>query len=103
VLVDVRKDELADGAAKIASTRVEAMASCTDIANPESLRALFSETKARFGRLDILHNNSVLVEGNPDWLGIALGRSAAIIAVNLPGEVLRTPLALDPMKESGGA
>eukprot|EP01036_Dinobryon_divergens_P018514 gene18514-25218_t len=35
----------------------EALAHPMDVANPDSVEALFAATKARFGRLDLLFNN----------------------------------------------
>lgn len=101
-LVDVKADELADAAAEVAQAGAEALALEVDVSDLASLRGMFAEIDARFGRLDVLHNNAGLGEGPPDWPGIAPERSAAIIDVNLRGVILGTQLALPLMQRGGG-
>ena len=102
VLVDIREEALSETADKVTAAGAEAVISCTDVGDLNSLRKLFDETYARWGQLDILHNNAGLGEGHPDWPGITPERSAAIIDVNLRGVILGTQLALEFMKKSGG-
>src|SRR5258708_19709541 len=49
----------------------------TDVSDPEAVRALFAETKRRFGRLDVLFNNA-----GPGAPGIPL--HALFVAPSLP-------------------
>ncbi len=102
VLVDVKEAQLADTAKRVESEGAEAVISCTDVGDLASLRRLFAEVEARFGRLDILHNNAGIGEGNAEWPNVTPERSVAIIDVNLRGVILGTQLALDLMKKSGG-
>ena len=70
----------------------------TDIGDPDAVRALFTATKERFGRLDLLFNNAgiggppVPLEDVPyeDWM--------AVVAVNLTGMFLCTQEAFRMMK-----
>lgn len=102
VLVDVKESELAETANLVESEGTQAVRSCTDVGDLASLQNLFADVEARFGRLDILHNNAGIGEGNAEWPDVAPQRSVAIIDVNLRGVILGTQLALDLMKKSGG-
>ena len=58
VLAGRRPDALAETANLAATNRARALAVPTDVADPESVRALFETTKHAFGRLDLLFNNA---------------------------------------------
>ncbi|MGE5793531.1 MAG: SDR family oxidoreductase, partial [Bacteroidota bacterium] len=53
-----RRAEALDATIKAAGAGITALAVPTDVANPESVRNLFVQTKARFGRVDVLFNNA---------------------------------------------
>ena len=75
-----------------------ALAIATDVANPESVRALFAKTKAAFGRLDLLFNNAGL--GAPPVLleDLTFEQWKAVVDVNLTGMFLCTQEAIRIMK-----
>ena len=102
VLVDLLASELEQTAALVTEAGSQAVISCTDVSNLESLREMFAAVDAQFGRIDILHNNAGIGEGHPDWPGITPERSAAIVDINLRGVILGTHLVLDYMKRNGG-
>jgi len=102
VLADIKEKELEESARLVEAEGAKAVKSLTDVGDIESLRRLFADIEARFGRLDILHNNAGLGEGYPDWPDVAPERSVAIIDVNLRGVILGTQLALELMRKSGG-
>ncbi len=102
VLADLKETELAETAKLVSEAGAEALALPADVGELDSLRALFAETDARFGRLDVLHNNAGLGEGPGDWPALASERAAAIVDVNLRGVILGTQLALPLMKKGGG-
>ncbi len=52
-----RKDAL-DQVAKESGAGTRALAVPTDVANPDSVKALFAATKKAFGRVDVLFNNA---------------------------------------------
>ena len=70
----------------------------TDVSDPVSVRALFSKTKERFGRLDLLFNNagtgapSVLLED------LTYDQWKSVVDVNLTGAFLCTQEAFKIMK-----
>jgi 3-oxoacyl-[acyl-carrier protein] reductase len=102
VLADVKQAELAETAAAVTATGAEALVQATDVGDTDSLRALFAATEARFGRLDVLHNNAGIGEGTGVWPDVPSERVGAIVDVNLRAVILGTQLALGPMKRSGG-
>ena len=85
------KDAAGDGADRV-------LVVPTDIGDPDAVRALFTATRERFGRLDVLFNNAgiggppVSLEDVPyeDWM--------AVVAVNLTGMFLCTQEAFRMMK-----
>ena len=102
VLADVKAPELKETEQLVGAAGAEPLALSVDVSDLDSLRRMFAETSARFGRLDILHNNAGIGEGKGDWPAVASERALAIIGVNLAGVVLGTQLALEPMQSSGG-
>jgi NAD(P)-dependent dehydrogenase (short-subunit alcohol dehydrogenase family) len=70
----------------------------TDVADPESVRALFARTKEEFGRIDLLFNNAgVGAPGVPlDELSVEQWR--AVVDTNLTGAFLCTQQAFRLMK-----
>ncbi len=70
----------------------------TDVADPESVRALFARTKEAFGRIDLLFNNAgVGAPGIPlDELSVEQWR--AVVDTNLTGVFLCTQQAFKLMK-----
>ena len=102
VLVDVKETELAETEKLVEAEGAQSIKACTDVGDLVALQNLFAEVESRFGRLDILHNNAGIGEGNAEWPEVAPERSVAIIDVNLRGVILGTQLALELMKKSGG-
>ena len=98
VLAGRRPDPLNQAIAE-AGSAANALAHTADVSDPESVRALFARTKARFGRLDVLFNNAgINVPGVPlEDLSIAQWRS--VVDTNLTGAFLCTQQAFALMKE----
>src|SRR5689334_18331227 len=53
-----RQDALDKTVSEAGEAGSRALAVSTDVANPESVRALFAKTREKFGRLDLLFNNA---------------------------------------------
>ena len=75
-----------------------ALAVPTDVANPDSVRALFAQTLATFGRLDVLFNNAG--RGSPPVLleDLTFEQWKSVVDVNLTGMFLCTQEAFRIMK-----
>ncbi len=92
-----RPDPLAAAiaAAKVPTDR--ALAVPTDVANPDSVRALFERTQAIFGRVDFLFNNAGVSVGAPiEDLTVEQWRQA--VDINLTGSFLCAQAAYRAMK-----
>ncbi|MCH2173172.1 SDR family oxidoreductase [Myxococcota bacterium] len=101
-LVDVKAHELAEAADLVTDAGAEALPLEADVANLDSLRAVFAEVVSRYECLDILHNNAGIGEGPPEWPEITPERSMAVVDVNLRGVILGTHLALPIMQRGNG-
>lgn len=71
----------------------------TDVTQVESVRGLFDQTKARFGRLDVLFNNAGVSAPNVCLDEVPFERWQEVIATNLTGAFLCTQEAFRMMKE----
>jgi len=82
-----------------AGVRGNSMTFRTDVSNPESVRALFDATHARFGRLDVLFNNAGM---NAPFLPLEempYEKWREVIDTNLTGAFLCTQQAFRLMKD----
>jgi NAD(P)-dependent dehydrogenase (short-subunit alcohol dehydrogenase family) len=80
-------------------TSANALAVPTDVANPESVRALFARTKAAFGRLDVLFNNAGVGAPGINMEDLTLEQWKNVVDINLTGVFLCTQEAIKLMKE----
>jgi len=81
------------------ATSANALAVPTDVANPESVRALFARTKAAFGRLDVLFNNAGVGAPGINMEDLTLEQWKNVVDINLTGVFLCTQEAIKLMKE----
>jgi NAD(P)-dependent dehydrogenase (short-subunit alcohol dehydrogenase family) len=75
-----------------------ALAVPTDVANPESVRALFAATRDRFGRLDLLFNNAGTTTRGVALEDLTPAQWQSVVDVNLTGAFLCTQQAFLVMK-----
>ncbi len=78
-----------------------------DAADPASVEAMVEATVARFGRLDILHNNAAMTDPvkaqqDTDAVTIPIAIWDEIIDINLRGYLLGCKFAIPHMVKSGG-
>jgi NAD(P)-dependent dehydrogenase (short-subunit alcohol dehydrogenase family) len=93
-----RKEMLEQAVADAGEARARALAVPTDVADPESVRALFARTKEAFGRLDVLFNNA---GGNAPGIlleDLTYEQWKTVVDVNLTGVFLCTQEAFKLMK-----
>jgi NAD(P)-dependent dehydrogenase (short-subunit alcohol dehydrogenase family) len=98
VLAGRRPEPLAKAVAEAGDLGANALAVPTDVGNPDSVKALFEQTQARFGRLDLLFNNAG--SGTPlmPLEDLTHAQWKAVVDVNLTGAFLCTQQAFKLMK-----
>jgi NAD(P)-dependent dehydrogenase (short-subunit alcohol dehydrogenase family) len=95
-----RRPELLEKAISDAgATKENALAIPTDVANPESVRALFAKTKAAFGRLDVLFNNAGVGAPPVNMEDLTFEQWKNVVDINLTGVFLCTQEAIRLMKD----
>jgi len=94
-----RRPELLEQAAKDAGgTSATTLVVPTDVANPESVRALFAKTKGAFGRLDVLFNNAGVGAPAINMEDLTFEQWKNVVDINLTGVFLCTQEAIKLMK-----
>jgi NAD(P)-dependent dehydrogenase (short-subunit alcohol dehydrogenase family) len=96
VLAGRRREPLEQTAA---TAPERALAVPTDVRDPASVRALFAETKARFGRLDVLFNNAGVGAPPVPLEDLSIDQWRAVVDVNLTGMFLCVQEAFRLMKD----
>jgi NAD(P)-dependent dehydrogenase (short-subunit alcohol dehydrogenase family) len=92
-----RKEPLEKTVAESAVEAGRALAVPTDVADPQSVRALFARVKEKFGRLDVLFNNAgINAAGLLEDLTVEQWKS--VVDINLTGPFLCTQEAFKLMK-----
>ncbi len=100
-VVDIRPDAAAETQAILAADGIEAYALAADVSVPEDVHAAVEATVARFGQLDILHNNAgVLVPGTV--LTQTLADWDRTFLVNVRGMMLMARSVIPVMQRQGG-
>ena len=90
-----RLDETVEAAGEAGS---RALAVPTDVADPESIRALFARTKERFGRLDVLFNNAGTGAPPIPLEDLTYEQWKTVVDINLTGAFVCTQEAFKMMK-----
>src|SRR6516225_4338291 len=93
-----RKEKLEEVAAEGAATQGRSMTVPTDVADPESIKALFATVKTAHGRLDLLFNNAGIGAPAVPMEDLPLDKWRAVVDTNLTGPFLCTQEAIRMMK-----
>jgi NAD(P)-dependent dehydrogenase (short-subunit alcohol dehydrogenase family) len=93
-----RKELLEQAAAEAGATSAQALSMPTDIRDPASVRALFTQTKEAFGRLDVVFNNAGISAGGVLLEDLSYEQWQAVVDTNLTGAFLCTQEAFKIMK-----
>jgi NAD(P)-dependent dehydrogenase (short-subunit alcohol dehydrogenase family) len=97
VLAGRRADALAE-TAKLAGVAVKMLAVPTNVADPDSVKALFAKTNETFGRLDLLFNNAGTGGPAVPIEDLVFEKWKAVVDLNLTGTFLCTQEAVRMMK-----
>jgi NAD(P)-dependent dehydrogenase (short-subunit alcohol dehydrogenase family) len=93
-----RAEALAETAA-LAGPSARTLAVPTDVANPDSVQALFAKTLAAFGRVDVLFNNAGIGSPPVPIEDFAIEKWKQIVDINLTGAFLCLREAFRVMKQ----
>jgi NAD(P)-dependent dehydrogenase (short-subunit alcohol dehydrogenase family) len=98
VLAGRRADALQQTITAAGDAGARLLAVPTDVGDPASVKALFAQTKERFGRLDVLFNNAGMGTPAMPIEEISYEQWSAVVGVNLTGPFLCTQEAFRLMK-----
>jgi NAD(P)-dependent dehydrogenase (short-subunit alcohol dehydrogenase family) len=98
VLAGRRMDRLEKTIAEAGADGARALAVATDVADAQSVAALFAAAKARFGRLDLLFNNAGTGAPAIGLEELTVAQWRAVVDINLTGAFLCTQEAFRIMK-----
>jgi NAD(P)-dependent dehydrogenase (short-subunit alcohol dehydrogenase family) len=98
VLAGRRTEPLESTMAEAGPLGSHALVVPTDVGNPEAVRALFSKTKERFGRLDVLFNNAGSGAPAIPLEDLTYEQWKTVVDVNLTGAFLCIQEAFKMMK-----
>jgi NAD(P)-dependent dehydrogenase (short-subunit alcohol dehydrogenase family) len=94
-----RRKELLEQAVREAGTTAgQALIVPADVRNPASVRALFTQTREAFGRLDVLFNNAGVFAPGVPLEDLSYEQWQAVVDTNLTGAFLCTQEAFKVMK-----
>ena len=93
-----RKELLEQAVTEAGTTTGQALIVPTDVRDPASVRALFTQTKEAFGRLDVLFNNAGVSAPGIPLEDLSYEQWQAVVDTNLTGAFLCTQEAFKIMK-----
>jgi NAD(P)-dependent dehydrogenase (short-subunit alcohol dehydrogenase family) len=103
LLADINDEGLERVALDVQGLGAEARAVPCDLRITRDIEVLLDRALDHFGQLDILHNNAGVSSGTPYWPDEPVYKIEAGLDVNLKAVVIGTRLAIDRMRDNGGA
>ena len=94
-----RRKDVLDQVAKDSGAGPRALAVATDVANPDSVKALFATTKKTFGRIDVLFNNAGVNAPAIPLEELTFEQWKNVVDINLTGMFLCIQAAFQTMKD----
>jgi NAD(P)-dependent dehydrogenase (short-subunit alcohol dehydrogenase family) len=98
VLAGRRPEALTETVAAAGDAGQQALSVATDVSDPVAVANLFAETKAAFGRLDVLFNNAGSAAPPVPLEDLTIAQWQQVVDVNLTGPFLCTQEAIRMMK-----
>ncbi|QJX00236.1 SDR family oxidoreductase [Frigoriglobus tundricola] len=98
VVLAGRRTEALAATEALARAGERSLAVPTDVTDPDSVRALFEQTRSAFGRLDVLFNNAGTGAPAVPLEDLTFAQWRAVVDVNLTGAFLCTQEAFKLMK-----
>ena len=88
VVLAGRRPEPLDEVAKVSGAAARTLAVPTNVADPESVKALFAKAREKFGRVDLLFNNAGLFAPKVPFENLTAAQWRNVVDVNLTGAFL---------------
>lgn len=98
VVLAGRRQEALDATVSLAMPGAAALSVTADVTDPKSIRSLFEQTMASFGRLDVLFNNAGIGAPPVPLEELTFEQWRQVVDVNLTGPFLCTQEAFKLMK-----
>jgi NAD(P)-dependent dehydrogenase (short-subunit alcohol dehydrogenase family) len=95
VLVGRKREALEDTAKMLTG---ESLVAPADVGDPQAVKAIFAQTREKFGRLDMLFNNAGMGTPAMPIEDLSFEQWQAVVGVNLTGAFLCTQQAIKMMK-----
>ena len=107
VVADINFESATETAAAIVAAGGEAMAWRTDVTSEDDIRAMVAAVIARFGRIDVLHNNAAALDtaqrgADRDVCNVAIEAWDRAMNVNVRGAMLCCKHVIPEMLKTGG-
>jgi NAD(P)-dependent dehydrogenase (short-subunit alcohol dehydrogenase family) len=102
MLVDIDSSGLEATRNEIESQKGNVAVFAADIADPKAVEAVVTETVARFGRLDLAHNNAALLGPIVEMVNYPLDMARKLLEVNVLGLLHCLQTQIRHMLEIGG-
>ena len=99
VVLAGRRTELLETTAKEAGGEAQTLVVPTDVSDPDSIHALFAQTRETFGRLDVLFNNAGIGAPPVPLEELPYEQWKAVVDLNLTGAFICTQEAFKIMKD----
>jgi len=94
-----RREPLEQAIAQAGADGERGLAVPTDVADPDSVAALFATVKSKFGRLDLLFNNAGIGAPGVGMEELTFAQWKSVVDINLTGAFLCTQQAIRIMKD----
>src|SRR4029079_16160513 len=94
-----RRKDVLEQAAKDSGAGARALAVPTDVADPQSVKALFAKTRQTFGRVDVLFNNAGVNAPGVPLEELTLEQWQNVVDIKLTGMFLCSQEAFRTMKD----
>ena len=101
-VVDVDADGGSETVRQVEQVGSEAIFLTVDVTDTVQVQSMVDQTEARFGGLDIVHNNAGILTPTRDLAEADLDRWLTMVQINFPAVLLGTRAAIPALQRRGG-
>lgn len=100
-IADIDDAGMEETARLVEAAGAEALVLHVDVSSTDDLQAMFDRTRAKWGRVDIVHNNAGIVGGPPPFPDASFESVRRVIEIDLIAVVNATMIGIREMRDSG--